>query len=641
MKQKRIEIFIYSTIGVAVMFLIIVLINVIAGVFKVRVDMTEHQIFSLADGTKRILKNLDAPVEIRLYASEGGSAMPSTWRTYAQNVKDLLEEFKVAAKGKIDIRKFDPQPDSDEEDLANLDGIQPQVNPSNGDNFYLGIAISQDPVKVALPVVPPDRQELLEYDLARAISRVTNTNKPVVGIMTALPMFGQPPNPMMMRMGQQPQQPWVVVSELQNDFTVRQVPMDSDKIDEDIKVLMVVHPKDIKDKAEYAIDQFLLHGGKLIALLDAKSLVDRPQDNNNPMAAMMGGGPSNLEKLLKAWGLKFETTQVVADRIFSKEVSFQRGAKAQAAPALLFLNEKAIDRDDVATSQIDNLLLPFAGSFSGTPAKGLTETVLVHSSEESELTDPMTAQFSGPKVLDDFKPSGKEFQLAVRLQGKFKTAFPDGKPAESTDKTADKKEENKKDETQKQDGSLKESQKESVVVLFGDSDFIYDNFCVRIIPLFNVAQPLNGNLTLVQNVVEQLAGDINLIGARSRASVNRPFTVVSEMQAQANKRFQDEIKKLEEEKSEAERRLAELQTKKDPGQQQYILSKEQQEEIQKFRDKQAQANRRLREVKKDLSKDIKSLENRLKWANIAGMPVVITLAGLALAFFRKQRTRAK
>jgi ABC-type uncharacterized transport system involved in gliding motility auxiliary subunit len=639
MKQKKLEIFLYSAVGVVLMFFIIVALNLIASTAKVRVDMTEHKIYTLDQGTRRILKKLKGPVEIRLYASEGGARLPSSWRTHARAVEDLLGEFRQISAGSIEIKKFDPQPDTDEEDLANLDGIQAQVNPSTGDSFYLGVAISQDPVKVALPVLPPNREQLLEYDLIRAISRVTETNKAVLGVMSSLPLFGQQMNPMMMRMGQQAQRPWVVVSELQRDFDVRQVPTDTDSIEEAIKILLVVHPKEISEKTQFAIDQFILRGGKLLALLDAKSIIDRPQDGN-PMSAMMGGGPSNLDKLLKAWGVSFETTKVVADRAFTREVSFQRGAPPQAAPGLLFMNQTGINTEDVVTSQLDNLLFPFAGVFSGTPVEGLQQTVLLHSSTDSELVDPMTAQFSGQKVLDEFKPSDKQYPLAIRLQGKFKTAFPDGKPKDSSKPDEEKKDEDKAKETKDAGDWLKESKTDSVVVLLGDSDFIYDNFCVEIIPLFNVAQPLNGNLALVQNLMEQLAGAIDLIGARSRASLNRPFTVVKQMQAEASKRFQDEIKKLEEEKNEAEKRLGELQSQKGDRQDR-ILSKEQIAEIEKFRQKQAQANRRLREVRKDLRKEIDSLENRLKWLNIAGMPVVVTAAGLVLAVMRKQRTRAK
>ena len=634
MKHKKLETYLYSFVGVAVMFLIVVFVNVIADFAKARVDLTENKVYTLADGTRKILEELEGPVEVRLYASTGGAQMPATWRTHARMVEDLLNEFAEVSGGAIEVKKFDPQPDTDEEDLANLDGVQAQAK-GNGESFYLGIAVSQDPVKVALPLVPPDRQQLLEYDLVRAITRVTVTDKPVLGLLTPLPVFGrQIPPQLAMQTGQQSQPPWIFLSELQRDFEVRQIDIAAESIDEDVDVMMLIHPKDISDATQYALDQFVLRGGKLLALLDAKSVVDQPQDGN-PMSAMMGGGASNLDKLLTAWGVTFDTAQVVADRTFSRELSRGQGQPPRPEPAWLFINQEGINKEDAVTSQLDDLLLVLSGHFTGTPAEGLEKTVLFHTSTDSQLVDSMTAMFSGQKILDDFKASDSEYALAIRLRGKFQTAFPDGKPKAEAADTA----EEDAIPTALDDGSLKESTMESAVILIGDSDFLFDNFCVQRIQILNMAQPINGNLSLVQNLVEQLAGDVNLIGARSRATLNRPFTVVREMQSQARERFQGEITKLEKERQDAAERLGQLQSQKQDGQR-FILSPEQQAEIQNLQKTEAETSRRLRQVRKDLAKEINSLQNGLTLLNIAGMPLLVALAGLALAFIRKQRTRA-
>ncbi len=631
MKSKKTETILYSTVGVAVMFGIIVAVNLITGVFKTRVDMTAEKLYTLSEGTKIILKSLDSPIEIRYYFSKSETRVPSQVRTYAQHVEDLISELQQAAKGKIEIKKFDPQPDTEAEESAQSDGIEGQMLQA-GENFYLGLAISLDPQKVVVPL-SPDREKLLEYDLARAIARVMNTNKAVVGVMSALPIFGQPMNPMMMRMGQQPQRPWFFVSELQRDFDVRQVPMETEKIEDDIKVLIVAHPKDIKDGAQYAIDQFVMRGGKLIAFLDAMSMIDS-QKANPAMGMMPPTGGSSLDKLLKAWGVTFDTTKIAADLNFMRQLQGRDG-RPQNVPTFLFLNTKGINTEDALTSQLDNVWLPFCGVFSGTPASDIKQTVLLKTTTESQVVEGMMAQFAGQKLVDDFKASGTAYPLAIRLAGKFKTAYPDGKPA--AEKTDDKDE--KKPEEKKED-SLKETKKENVVILVGDSDFLSDDICVQINPFFGVATPRNGNLNLAQNMVDQLAGDSNLVGARSRASLRRPFTVVQEMQADAQKRFQAEIKKVEEERDDAQKKLNELQAKKE-GNQRFIISPEQQAEIAKFKQAELKAKKRLKVVRKDLRQEIDSLENRLKWANIAGMPALVTVVGLLLAFIRKQRTKAQ
>ena len=635
MKEKKLDTLLFSTIGVAVMFVIVVAINLIGSVLKSRVDLTQGKIYTLSPGTKAILRKIDSPVEIRFYYSQSQTRVPSQFKTYAKQVEDVLTEFRQVAGGNIEIKKLDPQPDSEAEDLANLDGVEGQPT-ETGDKFYLGVAISLDPHKVALPFLPPNRERLLEYDLARALSQVLSTNKPVVGVMTPLPVFGmQVPPQMRMQMGGQNQDPWAFISELKRDFEVRQVQMDADKIDDDIKVLMVVHPKDIKDTTQYAIDQFIMRGGKLIACLDALCLAD--VQKQNPMMPMPGG-PSNLDKLLKAWGVTFETTKVVADMNFARKLQVRQGQQ-EIVPTVLFLTDTGINKEDVVAGQVDEILLPFAGSFSGTPASGLKQTVLLKSSKNSQLVEPFLSQMSPAKVVDDFKSDDTVRSLAVRLDGKFKTAFPDGKPAAPAE---DKEKKDDKKPEEKVGDSLKETKAENAVLLIGDTDFLSDQFSVQIQNFFGqkIVQPRNGNLALTQNIVEQFAGDQNLIGVRSRGTLNRPFTVVKEMQAQANARFQAEIGKLQKEVDETNQKLGELQGKKE-GNQRFVMSKEQQETLEKFKQQRADANKKLKKVRRELAQDIESLELRTKVINIAGMPLLVAAAGIALAVVRKQKTKAK
>src|SRR5512137_1744251 len=310
MQKKSIQTILYSTAGVVVMLAILVAFNFIAGAARTRLDLTQEKAYTLSAGTRAILKKLDTPVTIRFYCTQSEAATPETvfLKGYARKVEDLLAEYKQVAGGRLKIEKYDPQPDSDAEDSARLDGIEAQPLPG-ADRFYLGLAVKCADQVQSIPFLAPNRERLLEYDLARAIVRVENPEKPVIGLMSPLPVFGMPSNPMMQQMGQQGSQPWTIVNELKNDFTVKRVGMDVDKIDDDIKLLVVIAPKDITDKAQYAIDQFIMRGGKLVAFLDAQCLADQRQQQN-PMMAQMGGG-SSLDKLLKAWGIQFDSGKVV------------------------------------------------------------------------------------------------------------------------------------------------------------------------------------------------------------------------------------------------------------------------------------------------------------------------------------------
>ena len=636
MKQKKSETLFYSAIGVGAMLLIVIAVNLIATVLKSRLDLTQGKIYTLSDGTKNILKKLDSPVEIRFYYSSKEARMPSQLKTYAQRVEDLLNEFRQASHGNIEIKKYDPEPDSDAEDLANLDGVEGKMLPT-GEKIYLGLAVSLDPQKAALPFLPLDREKLLEYDISRAISQVFSTNRSVIGVMTPLPILGAAMNPMMMRMGQQGQDPWAFITELKRDFEVKTVPMEAEKIDDDIKVLLVVHPKEIKDSAQYAIDQFVMRGGKLIACLDPMSLADQ-QKSQNPMMPAMPGGASNLDKLLKAWGVTFEATKVAADMNYARKLQ-TRGNQTEIVPTLLFLTGEGINKDDVVTSQTDEVLFVFPGVFTGTPAAGLKQTVLLKTSKQSQLVEPFLASMSPSKIVDEFKASDSQYSLAVRLEGKFKTAYPDGKP--EAPKTGDEKKDEAKPEDKAKD-TLKETKGDNAVLLIGDTDWLSDQFSVQIQNFFGqkIIQPRNSNLALVQNVVEQFSGDQNLIGVRSRATLNRPFTVVQKMQAEANARYQAEIAKLQKEVEEVNQKVNELQGKKEAGQR-FVLSKEQQEEIEKFKQKRADANKKLKSVRRSLQVDIDSLQNRLKWTNILAVPLAVVVIGLVLAGVRKNKTRAQ
>jgi ABC-type uncharacterized transport system involved in gliding motility auxiliary subunit len=627
MKKQGLETWLYSSLGVAAVLIVIIAVNALGARVKTRCDLTADHAYTLSAGTRAILAKLDTPVLIRFYCTRSDNAMPVAVKTYAQRVEDLLGEYQQASRGLIEIQKLDPVPDSDAEDSARLDGVEGQRR-LDGEPIYLGLGVSMLDQKEALPFLSPDRDRLLEYDISRAITRVAATEKPVVGVMSPLPVAG---TPMVPTKDQRPQPRWTLYSELANDFTVKDVGMTADKIPEDVKVLLLIHPKDISESAEYAIDQFVLRGGKLIAFLDPQCLLD-------PLAgpgSTQGPSSSNLEKLLKAWGLTFDSTKVVAD------LNYLTSTRGGRQPVALTLNENAANKDDIVSANADHLILPFAGAFTGTPTGGLKETVLLKSSPNSQLVDPVSAYLNGEKIVRDFARSGLEYPLAVRLTGKFKTAFPDGKPAGPASK-ADAGAGNPKADT-----PLKESTAETAVILIGDADFIQDRIAVQetINPYGSsqrIMRPANGNLAFVQGAIDQLAGDDDLIAVRSRASHERQFTVVKELQARAEAAYQSKIKELETNLTETRSKLGELRREKDQkGGQKFILSPEQQAEVDKFRARESEVKNELKAERKKLRADIDSLENRLKWLNIGLMPAVVAVGGVGLAAVRRSRRAAR
>ena len=416
---------------------IIVVVNYLVGglnFLNLRMDMTEKKIYTLSEGTRRTLLNIPAektPVTLRFYASRDGRVMPQMLDGYARTVQDLLLEFEKASDGKIVIEKIDPRPDTEDEDKAREDDIAGNVGNAKGERFYIGLAISSLDKKEVIPALSPNTESALEYDITRAIAKVTNPKKPVIGIMTPMPIAGPAMSQqMMMMMRQQQQQPWAVVQQLRADYDVKNVPMTADKIDSDINILIVIHPADIQEKTEFALDQFLLRGGKLVAFVDSQCAVTNVYNQQgNPM---MGQPPSmtlpnsTMPNLFKAWGIGFDKEMVVAD------MAYRTGFQGRALPTFLSIPREGINRNEPFTAPLEVLQMFSPGAFTVEKKDGISETTLLESSEKSMLIDNATAEKLRREPLNSFQSSGRKQILGLRLTGHFKSAFPDGAPKDKS-----------------------------------------------------------------------------------------------------------------------------------------------------------------------------------------------------------------
>jgi ABC-type uncharacterized transport system involved in gliding motility auxiliary subunit len=606
--MKKYEHLVYSAIGLIALFLVLVAVNFLVSRVPGRVDLTEGNIYTLSPGTKKILSNLQAPVKLKLYVSQGES-VPVQLRGFAQRVEDLVREFKGVAGSNLVVERYNPKPDSEEEDAAQLDGMEPQQLFS-GEQFYLGVAVSQLDRQQAIPAISPQRERLLEYDLVRAVARVGSAERPRIGLMSGLPVLGEKFNPFT----RQSSEPWVLANELKRDFEVKEVPLTAKEIDKDLNVLLVIHPRDVQPATEYALDQFVMRGGKLIAFVDPYAYFDQM-----PTMPGMPQTPSSstLPTLFKAWGLEMDPGKVVSDVVFGS------GGGARYTPTVLSLNRTALGRDDIVTGQIETLLYAFGGAFQVKQTE-LSVTELVKSSPDSMLVDNANATKSGDEATRSFKPSGTPMPLALRLTGKFKTAFPEGlkeneKPVANTP-------------------ALRESAENSVIVV-ADVDLLADGAAVDVQEVFGrkVIVPSNGNLAFALGMVEQFAAGDDLISLRSRAASFRPLTVVRELEAEAQKQYFGRIQALEEEKQKTQARLQELQKAQGgaaKGAQ--ILSPEQQAELERFKKTYIETNLALKELRRNLRQDAEGLVFWTKVVNIAVMPLLVVLAGLLIILFRRR-----
>lgn len=618
MKSKRLSPFAF----VVLLAVAITAVNVLAGRFLswARWDLTSDKVYTLSPGTREILSTLHTPVQARLYAGASSGAMPPPLRQHARRVEELLREMAQQSRGKLEVQVLNPRPDSDAEDSARLDGIEQQMLP-NGESLTLGVSFTALDKKAAVPFLPPQRERLLEYDLVRALAQTQTEQLPVVGLMSPLTVMG---NPMAQMFGGGGEPAWLLAEELRREFTLREVPMNSTEIPQDIQTLLVIHPKGITPETEFALDQFVLRGGKLIVFLDPYCLLD---GGLSPGPFSMGTS-SNLPTLLPHWGVSYDDTQAVAD------LAFQGATPEGQAPWLLELNRLAFNQDDAVLAGLESMLMAFAGSFSVQPTDGVSVETLISSSPQAQLQPAQMLRSSLAQAMKQFVPSEKPLPLAIRLTGKFKTAFPNGRP-----NSPPPSEENQ----EQQPDYLKESQADTSIVLVADADMLHDPLCVTevrgLVPGRRLFIPINGNLAFAQGSVEQMAGSSALLNVRSRSAGRRPFLVIGEMQAKAEQKFRATIAELEASLAETQNRLSELERGKQEGQR-FVLTAEQQREIENFRAKELEVKARLKATRRQLRSEIEALQTQLKWLNIAMVPLLVAIGGAAWGIWRKKHTSA-
>jgi ABC-type uncharacterized transport system involved in gliding motility auxiliary subunit len=624
-----------SAFGIAALVAIAILANWLVSLTPAGnrgVDFTENKIHTLSDGTRAILGELDTPVVIRYYATRSSSYMPEEIKLHMRRVDDLLKEYASLSNGRLRIENLDPQPDTEAEDSAQLDGMSGQR--LDDQNLYFGLAISCLDRTAVIPFLDPRDETMLEYHLSRAISEVSTPTKPVVGIMAGIELQGAPA----MMPGQPPQQGWVIYQQLQQTYELRDIPLDEPgELDPaEIKALLVFHPAGISPEAEYAIDQYLLRGGTVVACLDAFSVAAQMTGGGNPMFGM-GGSPttSTLPTLLDAWGVSFESGQVLADASLATRLGGNRDGLA--VPTLP--QDMMPQKDSVITKDLGSITMFLPGAFTRTGGGGVSANALVVSSTNAGCVDATRASNLDPALATELRPAGTVYDLVTHLHGSFRSAFPDGRPDASDDEAAEEP-----DDSEESPGAdhLKEAVEEGNVFLIADIDMFFDRFAYNIQNFggLQMVSPMNGNSTLLFNLLDQAVGSRHLIGSRSRSALRRPFTVIADMEADFNKQVGAKIEEFQAQQREAQQRLNELQAQKAQGTE-LFLSPEQEAEIRNLREEQVKYARLIREQEIDLRRQKDKLAGRITKLNVATMPAIVIFVGLGLYMKRRSATRAR
>jgi len=588
-----------------------------------RLDLTANHLYTTAPGTDRILKGLKEPVNLYFFYSEKSATQMPDISTYGVRVREFLEEIVARSGGKVQLHVIDPQAYSEDEDRASELGVRGRPLDAAGTQLYFGLAgTNSTDGHQAIEFFDPKKEEFLEYDIVKLIYQLSNPKKPVVGWLSSLPMtpgFDQ-------RTGQMTE-PWAIYGQAQQLFEVRPVDPASAKVDSDLNVLVIAHPKNLSPAMQFAIDQYALKGGHIAMFVDPLADADQSgADPQNPMAAMAADKSSQPGPLLTAWGVQFNPKQVVADRGHALQVSTRQSEGPVLHLGILGLNSSDFTRGDVITAGLSNVNVATAGSLEQIKgAKTKFEPLLTSSSDAALLPVERFAMLFDPNTLrDGFKPTGKRYVMGARVVGNVKTAFPGGPPAGVTLPAGQT--------------ALKESAKPLNLVVFADTDMLTDYLWVHAQSVFGqrVDQVFANNGDLVLNTLDNLAGSADLISVRGRASFSRPFDRVEALRHIADDQFRAKEQELEKQLRETEEKLTALQSRRN-DKSAMILTPEQESELDNFQNEKLRIRKELRAVKAGLNKDIEHLGTELKIINIVVVPVLFAAIAIGVGLWRKRK----
>ena len=660
MKQQ-----LFSRAGLLVLALLTLLVTIsVNTVFKgARLDLTEDRLFTLSEGTHNLLKGLEEPATLQLFYSDSQTKELPFLRNYSRRVQELLEEYVLASEGKLKLEIIDPEPFSENEDKAAEYGLQAVPLGGAGKEAYFGLVITNDTdgsKREVISFMHPDKERFLEYDISKLVYSVTQQTKPRVGLVSSLQVNGGYDV-----QTRQPSGPWVSISQLQQMYDVKTLDDNFQEIPEDINLLVVIHPKDLSDQSRYAIDQFVLRGGNALIFVDPNAESD--QSGGGMMGGMMmgmgGDKSSTLDPLFKSWGVEMDKSKVLADAGYALSVGSPSGRPVRHLGILGF-GQESFSREDVITSTLSSVNFATSGAVKKLEEGETSLEVLLRSSNNSMLmdADKFAFLFDPASLYKEFKATGDEYSLAVRVTGKVKTAYPEGRPVvqkpEESSEPADKPEtikaeEEEEEETNKEGNAAETVKKEEKqllphigkaaesinVIIVADTDVLTDRLWVQKNNFFGqqIVQPFASNGDLLINMVDNLLGNADLISIRSRGQFSRPFNKVNELERAAEASFYKKEEELKQQLSDTESKLRELQGQK-TGEDMMVLSAEQEKEVEKFVQEKLKIRKALRDVQHQLSKSIEQLGTQLKLINILAVPFLITLIALGFRYSRRRRT---
>ena len=606
--------------AVIIAIILFIAINILsnAALRTAQVDLTQDRRFTVSEATRGILTAIDEPITLKFYVSERVQSIPQL-STYATRVQELLQQYQQLGQGKLKLEVYNPQQFSPEEDQAVGFGITALPVSGAGDVIYFGLAgTNSTDDEDLIAFFSPEREPFLEYDLSKLVYNLSRPKKTTVALISSLPIAADP---------SRRYEPWVTYTQATQFFDIRTLGGNIKRLDEDVDLLLLVNPTGLADVTLYAIDQYLMRGGKALIFVDPHPEVNPGPPPRNPGEPYTPPANHSLGKLFAAYGVDVPLNQIVGDRIAAQRVAAMSGGRRVTTDYLPWLSMTStfVKRDDVVTAEIQRLNMTSVGHIVLTEGSKLKLDPLVFSSEQAQLLpiDKVRPSPDPVTLLTDFKSDNKSYPIVGRLTGAINSAFPDGPPVDADNRLA----------TGPDPELAKEHRKESVgpinMMLVADADLLADQIWIQ------NGVPAAQNNDLFVNLMDNLRGSAGLIALRGKGLSNRPFTLVQEIQRESELKFRSKERELLGKIEALQAKIVELQRKDSGGGE--MLSKEQTDAVSEARREMVRDRAELREVQFALQQDVKSLDTRLKILNIGAIPLLIGIFAIGLWLVRRAR----
>lgn len=612
-----------------------------------KLDLTEEKLYTLSSGTRNIIQELNRPIELKLYyarsAAMGGPEQIRHYNNYFRYVRDLLREYERRSNDMIELSVVDPRPYSDAEQEAVEAGLE-GIPLSSEETFYFGLVARTELGKEAtIPFFQPDREQFVEYEVSRLMTQLMETHRQRIGVLSSLPVTGEDISPYMRQMmqmqGRDSPEAWTVFKKLREGHEIVDVDENTDRIDEDLDLLILVHPGDLSPRTLFAIDQYVMRGGKLLAFVDPHCVNDRPeQGEQKPMAGANQDSSSSLNQLTDRWGVRMKDTAIAADMDLAIKTRLRQNAPAQRIPIYLQLGAENMNRDEIVTGQLDSVRVLFAGILESTDGDA-DVTPLIQTTEDGQYWEPRSPQelqmLDPRRIRAELSGERKRYMLGARLTGPFTTNYPDGPPPPEEDGDDENTHGQTTPDSDDDVEVIQKSDEEAAVMVFSDVDLISDILAYQ--DSFTGGGTESGdNAALAMNSVEFLSGSRNLIDIRSRGRFRRPFTVIEEIEAQTEEATAEQIDELNRRIQQYQQELWQLQ---DSDTEEGLVESNTVQEKRELQNDIREARQKLRRLRAGQREKIESLKARLQFHNLFWAPLAVLCIAIGLSIIRYLKAR--